>query len=656
VAALETLYQLSSLGNRICSVIITLHGLVGMLSSLLTFESEDLGKAVPEANFDGMGKAVSQVNSAQQKPEGLGSTTAPVQIQLTSLNEVSRLLKGSTANNTAPYSLIRVQLDSSQNEIETDARKWLLDSYSVDQFGSVPMMKVYSHYLNWACCKNMKQVVTIELLSKLVKSVFPASNSRPSGNEQEAVISGISSKLNADQSQCKLIAIQYSSQNNVYTQTGAGVIPSLSVTPQDETPVTSLINSSSVLSNSSTINVGDVGSTTTELNSHEDSVLSQTPEIGTLTGEEGPVVSLTTGCASKLTKDAVSHVNHCKDITSVVMANKTPVMTSKLHPSLQADSKCRGTQVAPSTTERVDGLDCKVAKKFCTLSHNHSKPVDNNIGNCDCAISSSSQVGASQPKATAAMTVCSENGLAHSQLADKKPADNSGECDFGINPLSQVKVSQPTATAVVTDCSDNGAIESPSKRAKTEHKQPAALCADTSAHGLCPGTLTLALSCNSVKIDELLYSCKNHKSETRSNCVLGRVTSSGTTNCDSSLHNKPRYCVSCHPAAASLVLSATPSTLPGLLRTSSQQQTSCNCSPRSDIRNQSLQSGMHKLLKTKGEPTQSSSTRQSTTLSVLSSTLSTANNKKQLDTDEKVDCFLFDIGSIQFAILSIGSK
>jgi hypothetical protein len=66
----------------------------GMLSSLLTFESEDLGKAVPEANFDGMGKAVSQVNSAQQKPEGLGSTTAPVQIQLTSLNEVSRLLKG----------------------------------------------------------------------------------------------------------------------------------------------------------------------------------------------------------------------------------------------------------------------------------------------------------------------------------------------------------------------------------------------------------------------------------------------------------------------------------------------------------------------------------------------------------------------------------
>ena len=68
-----------------------------MLSSLLTFQIESLGKAVPEANPAVMDEAVSRsvqlTLPIHQRPELLSITTAPVQIQLASLSEVSGLLK-----------------------------------------------------------------------------------------------------------------------------------------------------------------------------------------------------------------------------------------------------------------------------------------------------------------------------------------------------------------------------------------------------------------------------------------------------------------------------------------------------------------------------------------------------------------------------------
>ena len=383
------------------------------------------------------------------------------------------------------------------------------------------------------------------------------------------------------------------------------MIPSLLSTTQDENPVTSLRKStpSNLSADSSNIDVlyvpVHVGCTSAEMNSHKGS-LSQSPQICTPSccGGES-VVSVSRNCLSKPTINAISHVDHSKDITSVVMANKTPVMTARLGPSLETDSRCNGTQlcsqVTPSSGEGVDGLHCKVDNSIYTLPHTHSEPAKNSTGICDC----------------------------------------------GICPLSQAAVSWPTASAVSAVCSDKGVVEPPAKQPKTECNQSMALSANTSAHGLCP--CTAGLSCERV---DGLCSSKDDKSETGPiNCVLERpqgacglcvVTS--ITNCNSSLHNKPHYCNTCQ-TSTSLVLSASSSSSScGLLRTNSQQ-TASNCSPTSVISLQSLhQSEKHKtsrnFIRMEGKSLQTLA-KQNTTLNVLPIRLSAADNK-QSDTNVKV--------------------
>ncbi|XP_062510968.1 AT-rich interactive domain-containing protein 2-like isoform X2 [Corticium candelabrum] len=322
IGALEALYQLTCLGTGMCNVIITFLGFVDMLGSLLTFQMSSVGK---------------DIESKTLQTANCSTSTAPVERKLVSLGEASEPVRNASHSDVVACTHMHVSSVQVKDGRESEARKWLSDSYGVDQQGSLLLAKMYSDYIKWISVDKMAHGINLQLFHKLVKSVFPNSKQKLIGNEKNIVIVGVTNKQLVCQSKPKKSSAQVSCQQEVTANVVDNAIVNtpyliLTTTAGNRAPVSSITSSSPslhVCSASEEICWRPLYKTT---ESQQD--LPVSVHLQPLASSHR-LTSSAVGSTQELFRN--SHNNQCQAVTSLVNICRTPVMTTNLGSSEETD-------------------------------------------------------------------------------------------------------------------------------------------------------------------------------------------------------------------------------------------------------------------------------------------------------------------------------